>query len=54
MAPASLIGEIAPVTVTEIRVNSLYGTLAEAPKPAVPARAEAALTERALTEDMRA
>jgi tRNA-2-methylthio-N6-dimethylallyladenosine synthase len=53
-APASLIGEIAPVTVTEIRVNSLYGTLAEAPKPAVPARAEAALTERALTEDMRA
>jgi tRNA-2-methylthio-N6-dimethylallyladenosine synthase len=48
-APASLIGEIAPVTVTEIRVNSLYGTLANARELAVPALAEAVLAE-----DMRA
>jgi tRNA-2-methylthio-N6-dimethylallyladenosine synthase len=54
VAPASLIGEIAPVTVTEIRVNSLYGTLAAAYKPAVPSVAEAVLTEDMLTEDMGA
>ena len=29
-APTSLIGEIAPVTVTEVRTNSLFGTLANA------------------------
>jgi tRNA-2-methylthio-N6-dimethylallyladenosine synthase len=32
IAPTSLIGEIAPVTVTEIRTNSLFGTLANARK----------------------
>jgi tRNA-2-methylthio-N6-dimethylallyladenosine synthase len=41
VGPASLIGEIAPVTVTEIRTNSLFGTLANARKPAVPPFAEA-------------
>ncbi len=30
-APASMIGEIAPVTITEIASNSLFGTLAHAP-----------------------
>ena len=36
VAPASLIGEIAPVTVTEVRTNSLFGRLANARKLAVP------------------
>jgi tRNA-2-methylthio-N6-dimethylallyladenosine synthase len=31
MAPASLLGEIATVTITEMASNSLYGTLAQAP-----------------------
>ena len=30
-APASLLGEIAAVTITEIASNSLFGTLAQAP-----------------------
>src|SRR4051812_37750095 len=30
IGPTSLIGEIAPVTILEVRTNSLYGTLAEA------------------------
>ena len=30
MAPSSLIGEIAPVTITEVGSNSLFGTLANA------------------------
>ena len=34
MAPASLIGEIAPVTVTEVRSNSLFGVLVKAPASA--------------------
>jgi tRNA-2-methylthio-N6-dimethylallyladenosine synthase len=44
MAPASLIGEIAAVTITEIGSNSLFGTLADTasrlaaiPQPAVAA-----------------
>ena len=42
VAPASLIGEIAPVTVTEIRSNSLFGTLVQAPRrPAFVAEAVA-------------
>ena len=49
MREAGDIERLAPVTVTEIRVNSLYGTLAEAREPTVPAR-----TEAVLTEDMRA
>ena len=53
-APASLIGEIAPVTVTEIRVNSLYGTLATARELPVPAVVDAVLTEDPLTEEMGA
>ena len=36
VAPASLIGEIAPVTITEVRTNSLIGTLAQASRQAVP------------------
>ncbi len=42
MAPASLIGEIAPVTVTEVRTNSLFGMLAEcAQRLHAPSLAEA-------------
>ena len=43
MAPASLIGEIAPVTITEVSTNSLFGTLANARQPcrAAPSLAEA-------------
>jgi hypothetical protein len=37
-----LIGEIAPVTVTEVRTNSLYGTLAPSHHQADPQLAEAA------------
>jgi tRNA-2-methylthio-N6-dimethylallyladenosine synthase len=37
--PQSLIGEIAPVTIVEVRTNSLYGTLAHAPAPVAPPRA---------------
>jgi tRNA-2-methylthio-N6-dimethylallyladenosine synthase len=44
IGPTSLIGEIAPVTVLEVRTNSLYGTLANA-QHAAPALAEAVLTE---------
>src|SRR5437762_3670688 len=40
IGPASLIGEIAPVTVVEVRTNSLFGTLAKAPAPDAPALAE--------------
>jgi tRNA-2-methylthio-N6-dimethylallyladenosine synthase len=42
MAPASLIGEIAPVTVTEVRSNSLVGTLVKAPVQSVHPQFEAA------------
>ena len=42
VGPPSLIGEIVPVTVTEIRVNSLFGTLAHPPKQTAPSFAEAA------------
>ncbi len=41
VGPPSLIGEIAPVTVTEIRVNSLFGTLADASRQTAPSFAEA-------------
>jgi tRNA-2-methylthio-N6-dimethylallyladenosine synthase len=41
IGPASLIGEIAPVTVTEVRTNSLYGTLTQSPHQAAPQFAEA-------------
>ena len=34
MAPTSLIGEIAPVTITEVGTNSLFGALANAREPA--------------------
>jgi len=40
IGPTSLIGEIAPVTILEVRTNSLYGTLATARQPAAPALAE--------------
>jgi tRNA-2-methylthio-N6-dimethylallyladenosine synthase len=40
IGPASLIGEIAPVTILEVRTNSLYGTLADARQPTAPALAE--------------
>ena len=40
IGPTSLIGEIAPVTVLEVRTNSLFGTLANARRPGVPALAE--------------
>jgi hypothetical protein len=36
-----LIGEIAPVTVTEVRTNSLYGTLTHSHHQAAPQLAEA-------------
>jgi len=42
IGPTSLIGEIAPVTVTEVRTNSLYGTLAPSHHQADPQLAEAA------------
>jgi hypothetical protein len=35
-----LIGEIAPVTVLEVRTNSLFGTLANMRSPGAPALAE--------------
>jgi tRNA-2-methylthio-N6-dimethylallyladenosine synthase len=42
-APATLIGEIAAVTITEISSNSLFGVLAEgAPRAAVSRSADAA------------
>ena len=34
IAPAELIGEIVPVTITEVRTNSLFGALTKAPKHA--------------------
>jgi tRNA-2-methylthio-N6-dimethylallyladenosine synthase len=40
IGPTSLIGEIAPVTILEVRTNSLYGTLADARQPTAPALAE--------------
>jgi hypothetical protein len=40
-----LIGEIAPVTIVEVRTNSLYGTLANAPAPAAPPRAAVTVAE---------
>jgi tRNA-2-methylthio-N6-dimethylallyladenosine synthase len=43
IAPASLIGEIAPVTIVEVRTNSLYGTLAHS--PAAPPCAAALMPE---------
>ena len=45
IAPAALIGEIAPVTITEVRTNSLFGTLANARELAAPSFAEAMLAE---------
>jgi tRNA-2-methylthio-N6-dimethylallyladenosine synthase len=42
IGPTSLIGEIAPVTVTEVRTNSLYGTLIHSHHQAAPQLAEAA------------
>ncbi len=36
LAPAALIGEIAPVTITEIASNSLFGALAPDAQPRVP------------------
>jgi tRNA-2-methylthio-N6-dimethylallyladenosine synthase len=41
IGPTSLIGEIAPVTVTEVRTNSLYGELVSARQAPAPALAEA-------------
>src|SRR4051812_2266735 len=41
VGPASLIGEIAPVTVLEVRTNSLFGTVANARQPVTPVLAEA-------------
>jgi tRNA-2-methylthio-N6-dimethylallyladenosine synthase len=41
MAPSSLIGEIVPVTVTEVGSNSLFGALANTPKPHQDSFAEA-------------
>jgi len=40
VGPTSLIGEIAPVTVIEVRTNSLYGRLANARTPDAPMLAE--------------
>ena len=45
IAPAGLIGEIAPVTITEVRTNSLFGTLPNARELAAPSFAEAMLAE---------
>jgi len=42
MAPASLVGEVVAVTVTEIGSNSLFGALAPAHTPAAPAASERA------------
>jgi tRNA-2-methylthio-N6-dimethylallyladenosine synthase len=41
IGPTSLIGDIAPVTVLEVRTNSLFGTLANVRQPAAPVLAEA-------------
>jgi tRNA-2-methylthio-N6-dimethylallyladenosine synthase len=41
IGPTSLIGEIAPVTVIEVRTNSLFGTLVNARQPAAPSLVEA-------------
>jgi tRNA-2-methylthio-N6-dimethylallyladenosine synthase len=41
IGPTSLIGEIAPVTVLEVRTNSLFGALANARQSAAPVLAEA-------------
>ncbi len=40
MAPTSMIGEIAAVTITEISTNSLFGVLAKVPPVDEPTRAE--------------
>jgi tRNA-2-methylthio-N6-dimethylallyladenosine synthase len=40
IGPTSLIGEIAPVTVLEVRTNSLFGMLSNARTPDAPALAE--------------
>ncbi len=40
VAPTALIGEIAPVTITEVGTNSLFGTLAAAPAQAALSRVE--------------
>ena len=40
VAPTSLIGEIARVTIIEVRTNSLFGTLAAAPAQAALSRVE--------------
>ena len=43
IAPTSMIGEIAPVTIIEVRSNSLFGALAKSPAlAAVDARMETA------------
>jgi len=38
MAPASMIGQIAPVRITEVGSNSLFGELAQATVPAPDSR----------------
>jgi tRNA-2-methylthio-N6-dimethylallyladenosine synthase len=45
IGPTSLIGEIAPVTVIEVRTNSLFGTLTESHQQTAPVLAEAMLTQ---------
>jgi tRNA-2-methylthio-N6-dimethylallyladenosine synthase len=45
IGPTSLIGEIAPVTVIEVRTNSLFGTLLNVHQSAAPVLAEVMLTE---------
>src|SRR4051812_23216396 len=46
IGPTSLIGEIAPVTVTEVRTNSLFGMLANARRLDAPSLAAARLTKK--------
>jgi hypothetical protein len=41
MAPLSLIGQVAPVTITEASANSLFGTLAAPARAAEPLPMEA-------------
>jgi tRNA-2-methylthio-N6-dimethylallyladenosine synthase len=45
IGPTSLIGEIAPVTVIEVRTNSLFGTLTDSHQQTAPVLAEAMLTQ---------
>jgi tRNA-2-methylthio-N6-dimethylallyladenosine synthase len=45
IGPTSLIGEIAPVTVIEVRTNSLFGTLLNVHQSAAPVLAQDMLTE---------